>query len=79
MVQRKKEKGGRRGKTRAGKAGGQEEGKAQALWGMLCIDDVGILQRVVTAIVTACVAFGLTVSEAKTDGGRGPAKERRCR
>jgi len=44
------------------------------LWGMLYADDAGIvsrspegLEKMMTVIVTACAAFGLTVSEAKTE------------
>ena len=43
-------------------------------WGMLYADDAGIvsrssqgLERMMTVIVTACSAFGLMVSEAKTE------------
>ena len=46
----------------------------QTLWGMLYADDAGIVSRspeglenMMTVIVTACAAFGLTVSEAKTE------------
>ena len=57
------------------------------MWGMLSADDAGIisrspdgLEKIMTVIVTACAAFGLTVSEAKTEimrlqtkgGGRVP-------
>ena len=48
--------------------------EAQALWGMFHADDAGIvsrspegLEKMMTVIVTACAAFGLTVSEAKTE------------
>ena len=44
------------------------------MWGVLYADDVGIvspspegLEKMMTVIVTACLAFGLTVSEAKTE------------
>ena len=44
------------------------------MWGMLYADDAGIvsrssegLERMMTVIVTACLSFGLTVSEAKTE------------
>ena len=44
------------------------------MWGMLYADDASIvsrspegLEKMRTVIVTACAAFGLTVSEAKTD------------
>ena len=46
----------------------------QILWGMLYADDAGIvsrsseeLERMMTVIVAACLSFGLTVSEAKTE------------
>ena len=48
--------------------------EVQRLWGMLYVDDAGIvsrssegLERMMTVIVTACSSFGLTVSEAKTE------------
>ena len=44
------------------------------LWGMLYADDAGILsrssagpERMMTVIATACSAFGLTISDAKTE------------
>ena len=44
------------------------------MWGMLYADDAGIvsrspegLEKMMTVIVTACAAFGLTVSESKTE------------
>ena len=53
---------------------GKEEEEALRLWGMLYADDAGIvsrsseeLEKMMTVIVIACSAFGLTVSEAKTD------------
>ena len=63
------------------------------LWGMLYADDVGIvsrspegLEKMMTVIVTACAAFGLTVLEAKTEimclqtkGGGARAVHRYCR
>ena len=46
----------------------------QKIWGMLYTDDASIvsrssegLERMMTAIVTACSSFGLTISEAKTE------------
>ena len=72
----RKEKGGKKeGRERAGRVDGQEkEEAAHTLWGMLYADDAGIvsrspegLEKVMTVIVTACAAFGLTVSEAKTE------------
>ena len=47
---------------------------ATSLWGMLHADDAGVvsqspeqLRKMMVVIVTACAAFGLTVSEAKTE------------
>ena len=69
QLQRKKEKGGgKMGRTRAGRVDGQmKEEEAQTFWGMLYADDAGVvsrspegLERMMTVIVTACVAFGLT-------------------
>ena len=44
------------------------------MWGMLYADDTGIvsrspegLEKMVTVIASACSAFGLTVSDAKTN------------
>ena len=44
------------------------------MWGMFYADDAGIVSRlpgevekIMTVIVTACAAFGLTVSEAKAE------------
>ena len=78
QLQRKKEKGKKKGKPRTGKVdgrGGKKEAQdKQGLWGMLCADDSGVvarspggLERMMTVIVAACSAFGLTVSEAKTE------------
>ena len=61
--------------TRAGRVDGQrKEEAAQTLWGMLYADDAGVvsrspegLEKMLTVIVTACAAFGLTASEAKTE------------
>ena len=75
-LQRKKEKGEKKGSSRTGKVDGRrgEEEEVQRLWGMLYADDAGIvsrssedLERMMTVIVTACSAFELTVSEAKTE------------
>ena len=77
------------GRARAGRVDGQRKGKvAQTLWGMLYADDAGIvprspegLEKMMAVIVTACAAFGLTVSEAKMeimclqDGDHVPANE----
>ena len=77
QLQRKKEKGEKNGTSRIGKIDGRvekEEEKVQRLWGMLYADDAGIVsrsskgvKRMMTVIVTAWSAFGLTVSEAKTE------------
>ena len=77
QLQRKKEKGEKKGTSRTDKVDGRrgkEEEEVQRLWGMLYADDAGIvlqssegLERMMTVIVTACSAFGLTVSEAKTE------------
>ena len=44
------------------------------MWGMLDADDAGVvsrspegLEKMMTVIVTACAAYGLMVSEAKTE------------
>ena len=77
QLQRKKEKGEKKGHSRTGKIDGrrgEEEEEAQRLWGMLYVDDAGIVSRsseglegMTAVIVTACSAFGLTVFEAKTE------------
>ena len=77
QLQRKKEEGEKKGTPRTGRVdgrGGNEEEEVQRLWGMPYADDAGIvsqspegLDRMMTVIVTACSAFGLTVSEAKTE------------
>ena len=77
QLQRKKGKGEKKGTSRTGKVdrrGGKEEEEVQRLWGMLYADDAGVLsrsseglERMMTVIVTACSASGLTVSESKTD------------
>ena len=64
------EKGaGGRGEATVGKSA-----LATPLWGMLYADDVGVvsqspeqLRKMVGVIVVVCAAFGLTVSEAKTE------------
>ena len=76
QLQRKKDKDEKKGTSRTGKVDrrrGKEE-EVQILWGMLSADDAGIvsrsskgLERMMTMIVTACSAFGLTVSESKTE------------
>ena len=60
---------------------GTEE-EAQRVWGMTYADDAGIvsyssegLERMMTVIVTACSAFGLTVSG--SNGDNVPANQRR--
>ena len=78
QLQRKKEKGEKKGTPRTGKVDGrggkEEEEEVQRLWGILYADDAGIvsrssegLERMMTVFVTACSACGLTVSEAKTE------------
>ena len=72
-----KEKGEKKGTSRTDKVDGRrgkEEEEVQRLWGMPYADDAGIvsrssegLERMMMVIVTACSAFGLTVSEAKTE------------
>ena len=58
-----------RGETTSG-----EPAPSISLWGMLYADDAGViskspeqLRKIVFVIVTGCAAFGLTVSEAKTE------------
>ena len=58
-------------------AGGATDGEpalAILLWGMLYADDAGVitrlpeqLRKLMGVIVVVCAAFGLTVSEAKTE------------
>ena len=67
--QRKKRGAGARGEATAGKSV-----LATPLWGMLYADDAGVisqsreqLRKMVGLIVVVCAAFGLTVSEAKTE------------
>ena len=77
QLQRKKDKSEKKGTSRTGKVdgrGGKEEEEVQRLWGMQYADDAGIVSRsseglemMMTVIVTACSAFGLTASEAKTE------------
>ena len=66
---RKKARAGGRGEATAG-----ESVLATPLWGMLYADDVGVvsqspeqLRKMMGVIVVVCAAFGLTVSEAKTE------------
>lgn len=71
MVQLLREEKGRiRDMVRTDKVGGQEE-EAEMLWGIMYASDAGIaprtLQGMVTVMVTACAAFGLTLSEAKME------------
>ena len=61
-------------KRRAGKATAGESIFATPLWGMLYTDDVGVVsqlpeqpRKMMGVIVVVCAAFGLTVSEAKTE------------
>ena len=77
QLQRNMQKGEKKGTLRTGKVfgrRGKEEEEVQRLWGMLYADDAGIVsrlsegcERMMTVILTVCSAFGLTVSEAKTD------------
>ena len=74
QLQRKMEKGEKKGTSRTGRVDGRREKEGeevQRLWGMLYADDAGIvsegLERMMTVMVTACSSFGLTVSEAKTE------------
>ena len=73
---RKKRGAGGRGKATAG-----ESVLATPFWGMLYADDTGAvsqspeqLRRMMGVIVVVCAAFGLTVSEAKTEIMRSRAK-----
>ena len=66
---RKKRGGGGRGEATVG-----ESVLATPLWGMLYADDAGVvlqspeqLRKMMGVIVVVCAAFGLTVSEAKTE------------
>ena len=66
---RKKRGAGGRGEATAG-----ESVLATPLWGMLYADDVGVvsrspeqLRKMMEVIVVVCTAFGLTVSEGKTE------------
>ena len=75
QFQRKKDKGEkRRGRHGLAKSTGGEEEEALTLRGTLYNDEAGIVSRsrgglegMMTVIVTACAAFGLTVSEVKTE------------
>ena len=64
------EKGG----GRAGRSNCRKSALATPLWGMLYADDAGVvsqspeqLRKMMGLIVVVCAAFGLTVSEAKTE------------
>ena len=66
---RKKREAGGRGEATVG-----ESALATPLWGMLYADDAGVVSRspqqlrnMMGVIVVVCAAFGLTVSEAKTE------------
>ena len=68
---RKKRGAGGRGEAIVG-----ESVLATPLWGMLYADDAGVvlhspeqLRKMIGVIVVVCAAFGLTVSEAKTEIG----------
>ena len=77
QLQQNMKNGKKKGTSPTGKVdGGRGEGdeQVQRLWGMLYADDASIvsrpsagLKKMMTVIVTGCSAFGLTVSEAKTD------------
>ena len=62
-----------REKTRAGEATSGEPVLATSLWGMHYADDARVvlqspdLRKMMGVIVVVCAAFGLTVSEAKTE------------
>ena len=67
-----------RKKTRAGGAGGGQPPESQpwlaSLWDMLYADDFGVvsqppeqLRKMMGVVVAMCMAFGLTVSETKTE------------
>ena len=70
LVQLRKKRGaGGRGEATAG-----ESVLVTPLWGMLYADDAGVvlqspeqLRKMMGVIVIVCAAFGLTVSEAKTE------------
>ena len=66
--------GKKRGVGGRGEATAGESVLATPLWGMLCADDAGVvsqspeqLRKRMGVIVVVCAAFGLTVSEAKTE------------
>ena len=66
---RKKRGAGGRGEATVG-----ESALATPVWGMLYADDAGVvsqspgqLRKMMGVIVVVCAAFGLTVSEAKTE------------
>ena len=66
-----------RKKTGAGERGGAVSGEPvleTSLWGSFYVDDAGVvsqspekLRKMIGVIVVVCPAFGLTVSEAKTE------------
>ena len=64
----------KRGRGGRGEATAGESVLATPLWGMLYADDAGVvsqspkqLRKMLEVIVVVCAAFGLTVSEAKTE------------
>ena len=78
QLQRRKETREEKGTSRTSKVDGwggkEKEEEVQRLWGVLYAFDAGIVSRsseglemMMTVIVTAYSAFGLTVSEAKTE------------
>ena len=57
-----------------GEATAEESVLATPLWGMLYVDDAGVVsqppeqrRKMMRVIVVVCAAFGLTLSEAKTE------------
>ena len=72
-LQPKKEEGEKdwRAKSTGGRGKGEDEDAG--VWGMLCADDAGIASpspsglEKLTTVMTACSAFGLTISKAKTE------------
>ena len=77
QLQRKKEKGEKKGTSRTGKIDrrrGKEGEEVQRLRGLLYANDAGIvwrssegLERMMMVIVTTCSAFGFTISKEKTE------------
>ena len=66
--------GKKTGEGGRGEATAGEPVQATSLWGMFIADDAGVVsqlpkqpRKMIGVIVLVCVAFGLTVSEAKTE------------